>query len=217
MLDPKPLDKSRKKPTQARSKLTVATILEAAAQVLDSDGETSLTTKVVAERAGVSIGTLYQYFSDRDAILLALAEEERQRIATSMRKLVDKIDPSGPIDAVREFLRGLIRFYARRTGAKRQHILMGAVKSNQGLPTLQDEFAEVLAQCWNRTSAETLAPLNKTHAYVLTHSILGVLRIASMQNSAILRDPKFEDALCLMILALRPTNPKAKDKKAKNR
>ena len=208
MLDPDPIDKSRKKPTQARSRLTVASILEAATQVLDAEGEPSLTTKLVAERAGVSIGTLYQYFPNRDAILLALAEEERQRIARSMRKLAEKIDPSGPIDPAREFIRGLIRFYTRRTGAKRQYTLLEAAKSGQGKPTLQDEFVEVLAQCWNRTSSETPALMNKTHAYVLTHAILGVLRTASIDEASFLRDRSFEDALCLIALALRPSQLK---------
>ena len=70
MLDPKPIDKARKKPVQARSTQTVSLLLEAAAQVLEANGELALTTKTVAERAGFSIGTLYQYFPNRDAILV---------------------------------------------------------------------------------------------------------------------------------------------------
>src|SRR5262250_3813203 len=63
--------KLRETPSQARSAWTVDLILEAAAQVLEARGEDALTTKTVAERAGVSIGTLYQYFPNRDAILVA--------------------------------------------------------------------------------------------------------------------------------------------------
>ncbi|HEY3949917.1 helix-turn-helix domain-containing protein, partial [Phenylobacterium sp.] len=51
-------------------------IVEAAAQVLERDGAAAFTTTSVAERAGVSIGTLYQYFPDKQAILLAAAERE---------------------------------------------------------------------------------------------------------------------------------------------
>jgi len=52
-------------------------ILEAAAQVLEAGGLAGFTTNAVAERAGVSIGTLYQYFSDKGAVLRALAEREK--------------------------------------------------------------------------------------------------------------------------------------------
>jgi AcrR family transcriptional regulator len=66
----------RRRPRQSRSRATFDAILEAAAQVLERDGPAGFTTASVAERAGVSIGTLYQYFSDKQAILLAAAERE---------------------------------------------------------------------------------------------------------------------------------------------
>jgi AcrR family transcriptional regulator len=64
----------RKRPVQGRSRDTCVAILEATFRVLDSDGE-ALTTTRVAEVAGVSVGTLYQYFPNRDALINgALAE-----------------------------------------------------------------------------------------------------------------------------------------------
>jgi AcrR family transcriptional regulator len=66
----------RKPPTQERSRQTVDVILKDAAQVLEKRGESALMTTSVAERAGVFIGNLYQYFSGRDAILLAIASHE---------------------------------------------------------------------------------------------------------------------------------------------
>ena len=205
VLDPEPIDKPRKRPLQARSKVTVSAILEAATQILAAEGELTLTTKLVAERAGVSIGTLYQYFPNRDAILLALAEEERQRIAESMRAFVGRINPSGPIDPTREFMRVLIHSYARRSGAKRQFHLIETIKSEERQPKLPDEFAEVLARCWDSAGSDRPVSLNKTHAYVLTHAILGVLRTASIDGSPLLKSRKLEDALCLMVFALRPS------------
>lgn len=63
----------RKQPRQARSKATVKAILEAAAQVFCRYGYAEGTTDRVAERAGVSIGSLYQYFPNKESLLLALA------------------------------------------------------------------------------------------------------------------------------------------------
>jgi AcrR family transcriptional regulator len=64
----------RKAPQQARSEATVAILLEATARVLTAGGIASVTTTRVAEEAGVSVGTLYQYFPTRDALVAAWEE-----------------------------------------------------------------------------------------------------------------------------------------------
>lgn len=65
---------SRKQPTQERSRQTVKTILEATAQVLVLRGYEGTTTGAVVERAGVSIGTLYQYFPNKESLVAALID-----------------------------------------------------------------------------------------------------------------------------------------------
>lgn len=72
----KPQAFQRRQPRQARARVTYDSILQAAVDVLARDGAAGLTTNRVAERAGVSIGTLYQYFPDKTAILLAAARRE---------------------------------------------------------------------------------------------------------------------------------------------
>lgn len=64
----------RKRPVQRRSRETVARILDAAAEVFAERGYTAATTNAVAERAGVSVGSLYQYLPNKEALLVALAE-----------------------------------------------------------------------------------------------------------------------------------------------
>ena len=64
----------RKAPGQARSKETVDVILEASARILESEGLRGFNTNSIAAKAGVSVGSLYQYFPNKDAILLALIE-----------------------------------------------------------------------------------------------------------------------------------------------
>ncbi len=70
------LGNQRRSPSQARSRATWEAIVEAAAQVLERVGAEGFNTNAVAERAGVSIGTLYQYFPDKRAILAAAAKRE---------------------------------------------------------------------------------------------------------------------------------------------
>ncbi|TDV15120.1 TetR/AcrR family transcriptional regulator [Paraburkholderia caballeronis] len=74
----KPL-RPRKAPSQTRSGETVASIIEAAAQVLETEGFEGFNTNAVARRAGVSIGSLYQYFPGKDALTVALIRREAQR------------------------------------------------------------------------------------------------------------------------------------------
>ena len=66
----------RKTPTQRRSAETVDAIIEAAARILEQQGFEGYTTNAVAQRAGVSIGSLYQYFPGKDALTSALIERE---------------------------------------------------------------------------------------------------------------------------------------------
>ncbi|MGP4029247.1 TetR/AcrR family transcriptional regulator [Actinomadura sp. 3N407] len=68
----------RKRPRQQRSQFTVEAILEAAAQLFQRYGYAATTTNKIAERAGVSIGSLYQYFPNKDAVLYLLGERHVQ-------------------------------------------------------------------------------------------------------------------------------------------
>jgi AcrR family transcriptional regulator len=74
MARPRP-DSPRKKPTQARAQATVEAILRATAHILRTAGWDACNTNAVAKRAGVSIGSLYQYFPSKEALVAALAEE----------------------------------------------------------------------------------------------------------------------------------------------
>ncbi len=64
----------RRTPKQSRSKASVDAILEACAQILEREDFENITTNQIAERAGVSVGTLYQYFDDKDAVLTGVGE-----------------------------------------------------------------------------------------------------------------------------------------------
>src|SRR6188768_2997276 len=90
----------RNEPVQARSTARLAGLLDAAAAVIDELGYERLTTAMVAERAGASIGTVYRYFPDRIAVLQALAARNLER--TLERTVVEINDPKNEnwIDAL---------------------------------------------------------------------------------------------------------------------
>lgn len=79
---------SRKQPQQARSADLVASILQAATQVLATEGAQRFTTARVAEKAGVSVGSLYQYFPNKAAILFRLQSEEWQQTTDMLTQIL---------------------------------------------------------------------------------------------------------------------------------
>ena len=91
-----PKKTKRRTPKQQRSESTVTCILEAAAQVLLCEGYARSTTNRIAERAGISVGSLYQYFDDKDAIFDGLLKDYFAHLVASVAE--DPIDPSLPLE-----------------------------------------------------------------------------------------------------------------------
>ncbi len=86
----------RRRPVQERSQATVSAILEAATQVFARHGYAAGTTNRIAERAGVSIGTLYQYFPNKDALLVALAESHLREAEGILRPVMIELSLRPP-------------------------------------------------------------------------------------------------------------------------
>ncbi|PYD49228.1 TetR family transcriptional regulator [Novacetimonas pomaceti] len=98
----------RKQPSQARSAGLVAAILDAAVHVLAEEGAARFTTARVAERAGVSIGSLYQYFPNKAAILFRLQTDEWRETTGMLR---DILEDGGhpPLQRLRRLVHAFIR------------------------------------------------------------------------------------------------------------
>lgn len=79
-----PIEKQRKQPVQTRSTVTVQSILDACLQVLIRVGKEKLTTTLVAERAGVSVGTLYQYFPNKRSLLQAVLRRHLSSVSEAL-------------------------------------------------------------------------------------------------------------------------------------
>lgn len=86
-----PIPRARKEPRQQRSQMTVASIVEAARQILYAKGAEAVTARAVAMRAGVAIGSLYQYFPNRDAIMARLVEEEIERVSNEAQSFFTSV------------------------------------------------------------------------------------------------------------------------------
>ena len=99
---------SRKRPKQARSTDLVAAILEAAAQVLAKEGAPRFTTARVAERAGVSVGSVYQYFPNKAAILFRLQSDEWRGTSELLRVILEDVQRP-PLERLRAVVQAFVR------------------------------------------------------------------------------------------------------------
>ena len=119
-------NQARKRPRQARAQMTVNAILGATVQILDREGLEAATTTRIAEVAGVSIGSLYQYFSHRDAILNALQDREFQRALALMQDVLAEGNlERRPRETVTAVVRGLAKLYAVSPGLHRTLAIEG--------------------------------------------------------------------------------------------
>lgn len=111
----------RRKPRQARSQATVEVILAAAARVFARAGYAATTTNHVAAKAGVSIGSLYEYFPSKDAILVALTERHVDEAERELGRVVADLGAARPSleDTIGLLVRTMVELHARDPGLHR--------------------------------------------------------------------------------------------------
>jgi AcrR family transcriptional regulator len=107
----------RKQPTQARSKATVVTIVEAAARILSDQGWAGFTTNKVAEAAGVSIGSYYQYFPDKHSLIEAILDRHFDDCRLVMKNALEGKKPLSRF--VEELIGGIIAIHSVNSGLHR--------------------------------------------------------------------------------------------------
>src|SRR5580658_648976 len=105
---------ARKAPGQTRSKETVNVILEASARILEADGLHGFNTNAVAAKAGVSVGSLYQYFPNKDAILLALINSFENATQEAILEAIRSGKGRLLKPCLRLFVRALVVMHYRR-------------------------------------------------------------------------------------------------------
>jgi AcrR family transcriptional regulator len=115
----------RNQPRQSRSRATVELILDATIRIFEREGAESATTSRVAEVAGVSVGTLYQYFSNRDAILDALQDREFERATQMMQRVLSATGQASPREVARSVVEELFALYRAAPALHRALALEG--------------------------------------------------------------------------------------------
>ena len=172
-------------------------------RILDRKGLAGLNTNRVAEIAGVSVGTVYQYFKDKSALLDALAERELKALTDGILVALTGPVPNEAGGRVRMVVRAVLHAYGGRTGVHLllvEHLLAGAGATP--LPGLREAVVQMMSQPGIVGFDQRVRALTPADAFVLTHSVGGVIR-------ALLADPDrfdgtqrqaIEDALVRLVV-----------------
>lgn len=197
-----PVENKRRSPRQARAAQTVDAILEAAAQVLERGGLAALTTNAVAERAGVSIGTLYQYFAHKNAVLMSLAECELAAAQASVARAL-RDDPARSAEQrVRATVRAMLNAFGGRQRA-RKAVLQVVLAQGLGQQTVSliTAFISRTASPAGKERRPMFGSLSAEQAFVVSHALTGAIRAAVLEERPALSSKAFEDELVRLVMA----------------
>jgi AcrR family transcriptional regulator len=137
----------RKTPVQARSAVTVEAISEATIQILLTHGSDRLTTTRVADRAGVSVGTLYQYYPNKQSLLFSVLENHLNAVATAVENACEQACHKPLADMMREMVEAFVDIKIERADTS---VALYRVSGDVGGPELMKKISHRLHRAIER-------------------------------------------------------------------
>lgn len=195
----------RREPRQERARYKLELILDAAIQLLEQRNIATLTTNAIAEKAGVSIGTLYQYFADKEAILDALVQRELKDMSAGiMAALQQEDEKAEPGWRLRKVLAAIRQSYGQSSRVHGQ-LLMYSLSHGPGtrLHPLHAGVMQLLTQ-GNLSSTGLPRVVSPEEAFVMTHAIAGVMRGLVTSADIDVQPKAAEEALVRLVLNFLP-------------
>ena len=190
----------RKQPTQARSKATVTAVLDATARVLVLEGYAKTTTNHVAKVAGVSVGSLYQYFPNKEALVMAVAERHAQAMVALLAETMSDLGDQPIRVAVRTYVDAVVA--AHLIDPALHHALVMLVLQI-GLEQFReiDEAALALIEVYLDERRDQILPKDrKTAAWVLMTTVESLIHRAAIERHELLRSGRLNEEICAVIL-----------------
>ncbi|NDW03414.1 TetR/AcrR family transcriptional regulator [Jiella pacifica] len=167
MTDHRP--RPRKQPIQERAQATVAALVEAAARILEENGRAGFSTNAVAERAGVSIGSLYQYFPSKEALLSALIVRETNLLIAEAKTALD--EPTGRA-ALTRLIRACVAHQLRRPALARLLDFEEAVLPRDiETARVAEEFRQIGLSLFSRPDLTSQEP-----PLVVTQDVMAIIK-----------------------------------------
>lgn len=184
----KPLTKPRKKASQERSRATVDALIEATARILVKEGFDKASTNRIAEAAGVSVGSLYQYFPSKEALVVAVIDRHNQATMRLVRPVFSEVAAQTVECAIRGMAAAAIR--AHRIDPKLHRVLTEQIPRTGQLENVEAFNREYFSLFRNYIDGcrETLRPIDPgLAAYVCVTSM------EALAHNAVLRNERLTD------------------------
>jgi AcrR family transcriptional regulator len=192
------VDMKRRIPTQKRSEETVGYLYEAVARILEQGSEGRLTTNHIAEKAGVSIGTLYGYFPDKSTLLGAMAQRETARQQERVQQLLrDSSLSESPEALIRNVIRSALRPFAARSKV-RQYLMQILLRDATLLEVARGERQQVLTLLLSALAArwpDRALNLSENAQYILASAIMSAAHTVALERPEYFETQEFEDEL----------------------
>jgi AcrR family transcriptional regulator len=188
--------RSRRAPKQDRSRAIVTAIVEAGRELLARDGPAAITTNRIAERAGVSIGSLYRYFPDKQAILAAVCDADTSREVAEIHAAEGWAIDAAPL---RDALAMIVDFQLERhrrllelgRAFYQDHHEEFSLGPRVGSRALEERMLELLRR---HASSLRVRDLD-TAAFMLARGTSAIVRRALEERPEKLSDPAFRAEL----------------------
>lgn len=196
----RPAPVRRKLPQTERSADTVSIIVTGVERVLERHGPEGLTTNRVAEVAGVSIGTLYQYFSNKESLIAALQDRYFQHTVGLCRAVLASAHSVPMPILVERMASALVEAYAAQRPI---HRWLVELRSDAGFHARwREEVDKLTAElaAFLEARDDLHVPNAEAAAFVLVHSIEGVTNSVAERNSG-LDIPAIAEAMSTMLAA----------------
>ncbi len=193
-------DLTRRTPHQARAKETLNAIFEATARILERRGRKALNTNYIASRAGICIGTLYQYFPNKEAILISMARALIESDSAALRAALSRSHHEHSKEPYRLVIRALIAELEKRRETRRAAIdtLIAEGLGDERAMSVQ-ALADAVTVKTGQLFPQRESPLSPAAVFVITRAVNGVLRATIEEKSDLLGTPEFEDELVRLV------------------
>ena len=180
-------------PKQDRARVTVEAILESAVQILETDGLAGFKVAALAERSGYGVGTLYQYFENIDAVMMALVELENERARQKLLAEFSDRAASGQAQGTRELVQLMLSAFSQRRAAQKAIVEWALSRRDMRTFDSRNTFlGQMLVSVSVRSQGLKLDRLlTATEMFVLTRAFLGALRTAIWNDEADTGSPQF--------------------------
>jgi AcrR family transcriptional regulator len=196
-----PTTNPRRRPRQARAQATVEAIVKATARVLIEEGYDRASTNRIAAAAGVSIGSLYQYFPSKEALVAALVEHHQERMRDALSQSLPTEAPANLTERALFLVRGMIAAY--RVDPQLHHVLCQEVPKIGELQNVYG-FEQRLAEMCRRYLFVPGDPIRVTDVdrgvFLLVHAVPSVVRAAIQADPAAQGDQRVSEELTDMIV-----------------